>query len=69
MGTCCIDSELSSALCDGLEEWDEGEGGREVLEGGNYMHTLPTKVRLVKAMVFPAVLFGCESWTVKKAEQ
>ena len=30
--------------------------------------TLPTKVRLVKAMVFPAVMFGCESWTVKKAE-
>ena len=30
--------------------------------------TLPTKVRLVKAMVFPAVVYGCESWTVKKAE-
>ena len=30
--------------------------------------TLPTKVRLVKAMVFPVVLYGCESWTVKKAE-
>ena len=30
--------------------------------------TLPTKVRLVKAMVFPAVIYGCESWTVKKAE-
>ena len=30
--------------------------------------TLPTKVRLVKAMVFPAVMHGCESWTVKKAE-
>jgi len=30
--------------------------------------TLPTKVHLVKAMVFPAVLYGCESWTVKKAE-
>ena len=30
--------------------------------------TLPTKVRLVKAMVFPAVMFGCESWTIKKAE-
>ena len=29
--------------------------------------TLPTKVRLVKAMVFPAVMYGCESWTVKKA--
>ena len=30
--------------------------------------TLPTKVRLVKAMVLPAVMYGCESWTVKKAE-
>ena len=29
---------------------------------------LPTKVRLVKAMVFPVVVYGCESWTVKKAE-
>ena len=29
--------------------------------------TLPTKVRLVKAMVFPVVVYGCESWTVKKA--
>ena len=31
--------------------------------------TLPTKVHLVKAMVFPAVMCGCESWTVKKAER
>ena len=30
--------------------------------------TLPTKVRLVKAMVFPVVMYGCENWTVKKAE-
>ena len=30
--------------------------------------TLPTKVRLVKAMVFPGVMYGCDSWTVKKAE-
>ena len=30
--------------------------------------TLPTKVHLVKAMVFPGVMYGCESWTVKKAE-
>ena len=30
--------------------------------------TLPTKVRLVKAMVFPMVMYGCESWTIKKAE-
>ena len=31
--------------------------------------TLPTKVRLVKVMVFPVVIYGCESWTVKKAER
>ena len=31
--------------------------------------TLPNKVRLVKAMVFPVVVYGCESWTVKKAER
>ena len=31
--------------------------------------TLPTKVRLVKSMVFPMVMYGCESWTVNKAER
>ena len=31
--------------------------------------SLPTKVRLVKAMVFPVVMYGCESWTIKKAER
>ena len=31
--------------------------------------TLPTKVRLVKAMVFPVVIYGCKSWTIKKAER
>ena len=31
--------------------------------------TLPTKVRLVKAMVFPVVMYGCESWTIKRAER
>ena len=31
--------------------------------------TLPTKVRLVKATVFPVVMFGCESWTIEKAER
>ena len=30
--------------------------------------TLPTKARLVKAMVFPVVMYGCENWTIKKAE-
>ena len=37
-----------------------------ILKGRNI--TLPTKVRLVKAMVFPVVMYGCESWTIKKAE-
>ena len=32
-------------------------------------NTLPTKVHLVKAMVFPVVMYGCENWTVKKAER
>ena len=31
--------------------------------------TLPSKIRLVKAMVFPVVMYGCESWTIKKAER
>ena len=31
--------------------------------------TLPTKVRLAKAMVFPVVMYGCESWTIKKVER
>ena len=37
-----------------------------ILKSGDI--TLPTKVRLVKAIVFPTVMYGCESWTVKKAE-
>ena len=37
-----------------------------ILKSGDI--TLPTKVRLVKAMVFPVVMYGCETWTVKKAE-
>ena len=47
--------------------------GRKVMTNLNSISknrdiTLPTKVHLVKAMVFPVVLYGCESWTVKKAE-
>ena len=47
--------------------------GRKVLTNLNSLLksrdiTLPTKVRLVKAMVFPVVMYGCESWTVKKVE-
>ena len=34
----------------------------------NQRHTLPTKICLVKAVVFPVVMYGCESWTMKKAE-
>ena len=37
-----------------------------ILKGGDI--TLPTKVRLVKVMVFPVVMYGCDSWTMKKAE-
>ena len=47
--------------------------GRKVMTNLDSMHksrdiTLPTKVRLVKAMFFPVVKYGCESWTIKKAE-
>ena len=47
--------------------------GRKVMTNLNSIfksrdNTLPTKVRLVKAMVFPVIMYGCESWTVKKAE-
>ena len=46
------------------------------MDRGGWSHTeldtteqlLPTKVHLVKAMVFPVVMYGCESWTIKKAE-
>ena len=38
-----------------------------ILKSGDI--TLPTKLRLVKAMVFPVVVYGCESWTIKKAER
>ena len=40
----------------------------DYLRAGSRDFTLPIKVRLVKAMVFPVVMYGCESWTVKKAE-
>ena len=43
-----------------ITNWDSLLKSRDI--------TLPTKVRLVKAMVFPVVMYGCESWTVKKAE-
>ena len=48
--------------------------GRKVMTNLNSIFksrdiTLPTKVRLVKAMIFPVVMYGCESWTVKKEER
>ena len=42
--------------------------GRKAMANLDRDITLPTKVRLVKAMVFPVVMYGCESWTIKKAE-
>ena len=53
--------------------WWMGCVGRKVMTNLDSIfksrhNTLPTKVRLVKAMVFPVVIYGCESWTVKKAE-
>ena len=67
----------------GLQITADGECSREIkrhlLLGGKAMTsldsilksrdiTLPTNVRLVKAMVFPVVMYGCESWTIKKAK-
>ena len=43
--------------------------GKKVMTNLDRDITLSTKVRLVKAMVFPVVMYGCESWTVKKAER
>ena len=45
---------------------------QRALSNTTYLHmyvTFPTKVHLVKAMVFPVVIYGCESWTIKKAER
>ena len=42
--------------------------GRKAMTNLDRDLTLPTKVHLVKAMVFPVVVYGCESWTIKKAE-
>ena len=60
-GDCC--HEIKSCLLLGrkvMTNLDSISKSRDI--------TLPTKVRLVKAMVFPVVMYGCESWTVKKAE-
>ena len=49
-----------------LESWKVMTNLESILKSRDI--TLPTKVHLVKAMVFPLVMYGCESWTVKKAE-
>ena len=49
-----------------LTPWKESYDRPSILKSRDI--TLPTKVRLVKAVVFPVVVYGCESWTVKKAE-
>ena len=63
--------EIHPVHSEGDQPWDFL--GRKVMTNPDSMLksrdiTLPTKVRLVKAMVFPVVMNGCESWTVKKAE-
>ena len=50
-----------------LAPWKKSDDKLSILKSRDI--TLPTKVCLVKAMVFPAVMYGCESWTVKKAER
>ena len=50
-----------------LTHWKESYDQLSIFKSRDV--TLPTKVRLVKAMVFPVVMYGCESWTVKKAER
>ena len=49
-----------------LTPWKENYDQHNIFKSRDI--TLPTKVRLVKAMVFPVVMYGCESWTIKKAE-
>ena len=79
-----IDGEtVSHFFLGGSKITADGDGSHEIkrclLFGRNVMTnldsifksrdiTLPTKVRLVKSMVFPVVMYGCESWTMKKAE-
>ena len=61
-------------ICEALEKERRLLLGRKVMSNLDSIFksrdiTFPTKVRLVKAMVFPVVMYGCESWTVKKAER
>ena len=50
-----------------LAPWKKGYHQHSILKSRDM--TLPTKVCLVKAIVFPVVMYGCESWTIKKAER
>ena len=66
-----IDGETVETVSDfiflGSNITTDGDRSHEIIFKSRDI-TLPTKVRLVKAMVFPVVIYGCESWTVKKAE-
>ena len=55
--------EIKRRLLLGMKAMTNLDG---ILKGGDI--TLPTKVHLVKVMVFPVVMYGCESWTIKKTE-
>ena len=51
-----------------MQPLTQGAGLHVYFKDQVFFYTLTTMVRLVKAMVFPVVMYGCESWTVKKAE-
>ena len=63
--------QLCLTLCDPIDSSLPGSSVPGILDSVLKSRdiTLPTKVHLVKAMVFPVVLYGCESWTIKKAER
>ena len=70
-----IDEETMTDYFEGLQNHCSHETKRCLLLGRNAMInleskniTLPTKVHLIKAMVFPVVMYGCERWTIKKAK-
>ena len=83
MSTCNALLSWAASTVQDVGGWADGDCGHEIkrcLLLGRKVTTsldnilkskdipLPTKVRLVKAMVFPVVMYGCESWTIKKAE-
>ena len=63
----CAESSLQHALSLVVSRGYVAVRGMLIAMASLVVITLPTKVRLVKAMVFPVVMYGCESWTVKKA--